>query len=132
MSPVLSAEGEKINWINYRTGEKDIVFRMEADNRKGVISIDLTHRDEGVRHLYLEQFRELKMLLEAQTEEAWIWKERDEDSSGRPCARIAAFIENVSIFKKEDWPALISFFKPRIMALDAFWSDARHAFEALR
>ena len=34
MSPVLSAEGEKLNWINYKTGEKDIFFKMKANNKK--------------------------------------------------------------------------------------------------
>ncbi|RYZ23162.1 MAG: DUF4268 domain-containing protein, partial [Chitinophagaceae bacterium] len=36
------------------------------------------------------------------------------------------------IFRREDWPELISFFKPRIVALDAFWSEAKYFFEALR
>ena len=33
MNPVLSSEGEKINWVNYKTGEKGIRFKMHADNR---------------------------------------------------------------------------------------------------
>jgi hypothetical protein len=37
--PVLSAEGEKINWINYKTGEKDIRFTMMTGNRTAKISI---------------------------------------------------------------------------------------------
>ncbi len=40
-------------------------------------------------------------------------------------------LNGVSIFNKEDWPQLISFFKQRIIALDQFWSTARYGFEAL-
>ncbi|MFC7667142.1 hypothetical protein ACFQT0_06705 [Hymenobacter humi] len=38
----------------------------------------------------------------------------------------------VNLFSRDDWPALISFFKPRIIALDAFWADAQYTFEALK
>ncbi|MGN6618356.1 MAG: DUF4268 domain-containing protein, partial [Ilyomonas sp.] len=33
MLPVLSSEGMKISWTNYKTGEKNIYFRMNADNK---------------------------------------------------------------------------------------------------
>ncbi len=32
----------------------------------------------------------------------------------------------------EQWHDLIAFFKPRIIALDAFWTDAKYSFDALR
>jgi hypothetical protein len=60
MSPVLSAEGEKVNWVNYKTGEKDIRFRMSADNKTAEIAIELTHKDAGIQQLYFDQFVELK------------------------------------------------------------------------
>ena len=30
MKPVPSAEGEKVNWLNYKTGEKDVFFKMDC------------------------------------------------------------------------------------------------------
>jgi hypothetical protein len=41
-------------------------------------------------------------------------------------------MEGKSIFKQEDWPDLISFFKPRLMALDEFWCDAQYGFEIFK
>jgi len=41
-------------------------------------------------------------------------------------------LPDVNIFKQEDWPKLISFFKPRIIALDEFWSDAQDSFDLFR
>ena len=70
MAPVLSAEGEKVNWVNYKTGEKDIYFRMQADNKTASIAIELTHKDAGIQQLYFEQFAELKKLLEESLGEA--------------------------------------------------------------
>ena len=132
MTPVLSSEGEKTNWINYKTGEKDIYFRMNADNKKASIGIELTHKDEGIQALYFEQFQQLKNLLHNALEENWIWLLHARDDHGKRISRIYTEINGVSIFKREDWPQLISFFKPRIIALDEYWSTAKHAFEAMR
>lgn len=132
MAPVLSAEGEKVNWVNYKTGEKDIYFRMQADNKTASIAIELTHKDAGIQQLYFEQFAELKKLLEESLGEAWLWQLHTTDLHGKLLSRIYTEITGVSVFKKEDWPALISFFKPRLIALDAFWSAVKYSFEALR
>ncbi len=132
MSPLLSAEGEKTNWINYKTGEKDIYFRMNADNKKASVAIELTHKDEDIQALYVEQFKTLKPILHEALREEWIWRLHTRDEHGKVISRIYKQIENVSIFKKEDWPELISFFKPRMIALDEFWSTAKYSFEAMR
>lgn len=41
MSPIPSAEGLPINWVNYKTGVKDVSFFMEADNKQASIGIQL-------------------------------------------------------------------------------------------
>lgn len=132
MQPVLSADGEKVNWINYKTGEKGLSFRMQADQRSASIAIELSQRDAGIRQLYYEQLQELKTLLHAELGEAWTWQAEVVDETGRALSRVFTEQAGISIFRKEDWPSLISFFKPRIMALDAFWSGARYTFETLR
>jgi len=132
MRPVLSANGEKINWINYKTGEKDIYFRMQADNKKASIAIELTHKDEGLQALYFEQFQQLKTLLHNTFQEEWIWQPHVSDEQGKNTSRIYTEINDVSIFKQSDWPQLISFFKPRMIALDECWSSAKYIFEAMR
>ena len=45
MAPVPSAEGLKINWINYHTRVKNLYFRMDAANRNAAISISIEHPD---------------------------------------------------------------------------------------
>jgi hypothetical protein len=132
MAPVPSAEGDTTNWINYKTGIKHLYFRMQADNRKASIGIELTHPDAGVRELFFEQFLELKALLHEALGEEWTWEADTSDANGQPLSRIYTDLDSVNLFSRDDWPALISFFKPRIIALDAFWADAQYAFEALK
>ena len=132
MAPVPSAEGDTTNWINYKTGLKNVYFRMQADNRRASIAIELTHPDAGIRELFWEQFRELRPLLHETLGETWTWQADTTDAQGQPLSRIHQDLPGVNLFSRDDWPALISFFKPRLMALDAFWSDAQYAFEALK
>jgi hypothetical protein len=61
--------------------------------------------------------------------EDWIWQPAATDATGRPLSRIFTELPGISIFNKSDWHALISFFKPRIIALDAFWENARYSFD---
>ncbi len=132
MAPILSAEGEKVTWLNYKTGEKGVQFKMWADNKKAAIGIELLQPDAGIQQLYFEQMVQLKAMLNEALDEEWIWLLHVNDEQGRTISRIYTELAGVSIFKKEDWPAMISFFKPRLLALDQFWSSAKYAFEALR
>ena len=132
MAPVPSAGGETTNWINYKTGVKNVYFRMQADNRRASIGIELTHPDAGIRELFFEQFREVKFLLHEALGEEWTWEPDAADAHGLPLSRIYTALSPANLFSKDDWPALISFFKPRLIALDAFWSDAQYSFEALK
>lgn len=131
MSPIHSAEGMKINWVNYHTRLKDVYFRMDAGLKQAMISISLEHRDPGVQELFFEQFRQLKMMLELQLEEKWEWQlhVRVDD---KVVSRIGKVLPNVSVLNKGQWAELISFFKPRIIALDNFWEDAKYSFDGLR
>lgn len=127
-----SAEGLKINWVNYKTDFKHIFFKMEADKRMASIGIEITHPDVAIQALLFEQFRELRNVLQGQLEEEWDWELHAKNDYGKTISRISTSIHEVNIFKQDDWPKLISFFKPRMIALDEFWSTAKYSFEALK
>ncbi|MBC7447273.1 MAG: DUF4268 domain-containing protein [Hymenobacteraceae bacterium] len=133
MAPVPSAEGDTTNWINYKTGVKHVYFRLQADQRGAAIGIELTHPDAGIRELFFEQFREVKTLLHEALGEPWTWEADAPDAHGLLHSRIYTELQpSANLFDRNDWPALISFFKPRMIALDAFWADAQWRFEALK
>ena len=132
IAPQLSAEGLRVNWINYKTGLKNVFFKMQADGKSAYIGIELTHADPGMQELLYEQYREFRRLMENQLDEEWEWNLHLQDEYGKTVTRIGITLPNVSIFKQEDWPALISFFKPRIIALDEFWNDVKDAFEVFK
>jgi hypothetical protein len=127
MSPVPSSEGEKINWINYRTGEKYIQFKTEIENRTVTLAVVFNHPDPDIRALYFEQFEKFKQLFENEMGEDWVWQ-----PSGKSGTRIYTTLEGFSLFNKEHWPNIISFLKQKMTALDSFWNNIKYAFEELR
>jgi hypothetical protein len=132
MVPCLSAEGLRVNWVNYKTGLKHVYFKMQAGKNAAVISIEITHPDAGIQELFFEQFTALKNIFNTYVDEPWDWELHKQDEYGKTISSISTQITGVSIFNKNDWPALISFFKPRIIALDEFWNVAKDAFDGLR
>jgi hypothetical protein len=131
MNPIESSEGVKVNWVNYHTRLKDVYFRMDTTSKSAAISISIEHRDAGIQELFFEQFLELKGMLELELGEKWTWKLHD-SVDGKTITRIYKELQGASVLNKDHWPDLISFFKPRIIALDRFWENARYSFDDLR
>lgn len=127
-----SMTGTKVKWLNYRTGVKDIYFRMEADGKKARFCIDIQHSDEGIRELYFEQFKEVKTVLEATIGEELIWDEAYYfEETRRTACRIYAEKDKINIFDKSQWSELFAFFEKYIVGIDEFWADFNELFKAL-
>jgi hypothetical protein len=131
MKPVPNAEGFKTNWQNYKTGVKDIYFRMRAEREFASIGIEITHPDIELQQLFFEQFETFKKILESELGEKWKWELHREDEFGKTISRIQKIKSGVNVMDQNDWPTIISFLKPRIMALDAFWCNMKPAFEEM-
>jgi hypothetical protein len=129
MAPVLSAEGLKQNWINYKTGIPQLFFRMDATKKQAAIAIEIRHKDPALAEDQYKKMLLLKDTLEAFLEEKWEWHHFCENEFGQTLSRIEKIKEPLNIFREEDWPGIISFFKPRIIALDAFWKENKFVFE---
>jgi hypothetical protein len=74
----------------------------------------------------------LKTLLHETLGEEWDWVLHTTDEEGRTISRIYKELAPTNVFNQDNWPELISFFKPRIIALDEFWNDAKYTFESLK
>lgn len=132
MKPILSADGDEISWLNYKTGNKHVGFRMDVDSRRAIISIVLDHPDPGMRQSFFNRFLQMKDLFYGELGEMdWEWHSEATDEHGRSISTIFKQLDGVNIFRNEDWPAIISFLKPRIMALDGCWSMVKYQFSDL-
>jgi hypothetical protein len=128
MRPISGASGETINWLNYKTGIRHLYFRMDADNKRATIAIELRQPDTELRRQYYNQLLQFKPVLEENTGEQWTWQPDTIDEDGAILSRIGTVLENVNVMKESDWPAIIAFLKPRIIALDEFWEMIKDSF----
>lgn len=125
MRPVPGAGGEEVNWINYKTGIRHLYFRMDA-GREGVhIGIELHQSDKEQRLLYYNRLRATADILYEHLQEQWHWQPNVTETDGRIISRIGISRDDIHLFNKEYWPAIISWLKPRIIGLDAYWYEVK-------
>jgi hypothetical protein len=129
MRPLPGAAGETVNWLNYKTGIRHLYFRMDVTNKEATISIELKHPDPADQDIYFEKLQQVGNILEQTLGETWEWLQHQRDEDGAMVSRIFTTLSGVNIFHEADWPAIISFLKPRIMALDEFWEIAKSVIE---
>ena len=127
-----NAEGESINWINYKTGVKGIYFRSNVDRKFAEVLVQIDHPDPDFNQMIWEQLEEYEIVLKSYVGEDWIWTKDDYDEDGKSISTIKIRLENVSIFRDSDWPTIISFLKERMMNLDEFWVDHKESFEIFK
>jgi hypothetical protein len=123
-----SSEGKKISWLNYKTDVKSIRFKMDVEPGSATISIEISDPDPQVQKLYFERFLSVKNIMSSFLNEEWVWSFHIQDENNRTISRISRQIKGVDVFNKSDWPAIISFLKPRMIALDGFWNSVKDAF----
>jgi Domain of unknown function (DUF4268) len=128
MKPIPGAAGLPVNWINYKTGIRQIRFKMDADDKKTTIAIEIDHPQEEQRLRYYNQFLSLKNLLESTTGFTWQWNETLQ-AEHKIISSISQQLDDVKVLNQSNWPAIISFLKTRIIALDAFWELVKDGFE---
>ena len=132
MQPILSAEELPVTWVNYKTGVPGISFRMDADDKRVSIAIVISSSDPSRQQALYNRLTQMKQMIgEALGEKDWVWQASGPDEYGRMVSSVSKQLKGLSIHRQEDWPAMISFLKPRIIALDAFWSAGRYGFEEL-
>lgn len=128
LSPIQGAGGNRINWVNYKTGIRNVFIKMDATGMETNIAIVLTHKERERQLGIYNKLLVMKPELENALKEEWIW-DRDAYQEGRMVCRIYKSLPGVNIFKKDDWPLMITFLKDRIIGLDRFWFNNKELLE---
>lgn len=125
-----SVLGKKIKWINYPTKIKHIYVRLYADQEIAKVMIELQHKDEEIRGLFFEQFKQLKTAFE-NIAGKWNWNELSANDIKLPCSRIEVIKENVNIFDKNTWASVFRFYEENLIKFDIFWVEFKDVFKQL-
>ncbi|PQL94706.1 DUF4268 domain-containing protein [Apibacter adventoris] len=128
MSLQPSNRGAKVNWLNYKTGIKDLYFRIKVNNHSASVFIEISSKDTKIQQKIYEKFEMFQDILTTYLHEKWIWNFGVYDEQGKIISTIGITKENISIFRETDWGEIISFCKENLLALDNFWSNYKEAF----
>lgn len=117
-----SANGKRVNWINYKTGIKFLFVRLDVNSKRAVFALDLQPKDEGIKEIFWEQLQELKVVLESEMGPG-DWNDDFEIKYGLSVSRISWTLEDVNMFKEEDTDKIYAFFQEKLIAFDSFYTD---------
>jgi hypothetical protein len=121
-----SVSGDKVNWINYKTGIKQVQFRLEADDKRAAIYIEFSNADLAIQKKLFNQLIHQDMdLLIDYTDANWQSDLHTKTSEERIVSRVFKEHPGVNVYFKSDWPAIISFLKSNLTGLDKFWAEQK-------
>ncbi len=129
MTPVPSASGEKVNWINYRTCVVGIRFKAGADEQGAFVRVEICLTNTMLQHHYFGLFHKFAHETGFLTDSEWKFKRDSPTDTGKSASIICAELTGVNMFRQEEWPVIISFLKKNLIVLDEFWNEFKPAFE---
>jgi hypothetical protein len=106
-------------------------LRLNVNNKIAAVYIDIQHKDEDIRSLFYDQFKELQPVFKAILGEEWNWERKSKNENGIHCSRISTVIENVNIFEKNTWHEIFEFFEKNLVNFDQFWNEFNEIFKQL-
>ena len=126
-----TANNRKMNWAQYKSGIKDIYFRLDFDTKEAFLAIDLQMRDSGVRELVWDQFMETENLLKTHVGPELEFHPNFALDEGFEIHRMKWTLTDVNIANKKDYPKVVQFLSDKIQGLDRFWFEFSDLFNAL-
>jgi len=123
MRAQLSANGKRVNWINYPTQVKNTYLRMVCEGKNIALCYDIQFKDEGVQAIFWEQLTELKVVLESNMSIPTNWEATYLNKEGQHIGRIFWQLEGANFYEQEDWPHIYAFFKKHLKEFDVFYQE---------
>jgi len=123
MKCISNTEGKFINWLNYPTQLKSLYVRLYVDQTHARLSLDIQLKDEDIRQLVWEQMTELKKVLENETGPADFWFESSTNEVGQEIAQIVWEKKGVSLYNKNSYSEIYTFFEDQLIGFDRFYQD---------
>ncbi|MFM7006462.1 MAG: DUF4268 domain-containing protein [Flavobacteriales bacterium] len=123
MRAQLSANGKRVNWINYPTQVKNTYLRMVCEGKNISLCYDIQFKDEGIQAIFWEQLTELKVVLESNMSIPTHWEASFLNKEGQQIGRIYWQLEGANYYAQNDWPLIYAFFKKHLKEFDVFYQE---------
>jgi len=105
----ISKARRKSPWLLYNTKIKDVSLKFEANREFCAVAIDIELRNEIKRHKFFDSFLGLKTIFDSEFKEELFWDKDYVLENHKVISRISYKLENVNVYRKEDWPEMFKF-----------------------
>jgi hypothetical protein len=108
-------------WTLYDTKIKDVNLKFSMEKPRALVSIDIEHEDEILRHYYFDKLLSLKTLMQEEISADLVFDKNYILESGKEICRVYVYKEPAKITKKTDWPDIYEFFHENMDKLETFF-----------
>lgn len=105
-------------WILYNTKVKGLNLKFVAEQNYCSVVMDVEIKHENKRHRFYENMLSLQTIFNSEFENNLIWEKDFYIEGEKNVSRIHIDLQNVSIYKKEDWPIIFEFLYTNMTKLE--------------
>lgn len=117
--------GPKRKWILYNTGLKDFVLKFEINRKFARVMFAFENKDEDKRFNNFVKLKEYEITFINIIGNSWIWEEQLINESGKEVCALYKQIDDVNIYKKEDWSKIFEFFASNMFKLEQAFVEVK-------
>ena len=119
----MSKARNKKQWLLYNTNIKDVSLKFNADNKTCSVSIDIEFRNGIKRHSFFNKLLSLQTVFDAKFENGLIWEKDCVLDNNKTISRVFYQLENVNIYRKEDWSQMFKFLFKNMTKLESLFIE---------
>jgi hypothetical protein len=117
--------GKPARWIMNKTGIKQLKLKFHFDEYYASVGIDIETRNTDKRLELFGKLEELKNVIENYVNEEMQWELDHKLPTGKSISRISLVKESVSIYNRDCWQEVFSFFFKKMMKIERFFEEYR-------
>ena len=125
----MSKARKKRQWLLYNTKTKDVSLKFFADRNKCGVAIDIELKNNIKRHLFFDSFTSLQNVFDDKFTDGLIWEKDFLLDNEKLISRIHYDLENVNIYKKEDWTKMFKFIFENMKKLESLYIEYEEIIE---
>jgi len=125
----MSKARKKRQWLLYNTKTKDVSLKFFADRNICGVAIDIELKNSMKRHMFFESFTSLQNVFDKEFTDGLIWDKDFLLDSEKTISRIHYDLNDVSIYKKEDWPKMFKFIFKNMKKLESLYIEYEEIIE---
>ncbi len=117
--------GAHRKWLLYDTGIKDFLLKFEINRSYARVLLSIENKSEDKRFDVFVKLKEYELLYTDILGEDWIWNEQLILENEKEVCAVYKQLENVNIYKKENWTEIFDFFAIEMMKLEESFEEVK-------